>query len=402
MPKLSVYGCVLNPRHSFSDVYPLAQQNNVIVVGGGTPSVGALGGWMQGGGHGPASQHFGLGADQVLSAQVVLADGSIITANACQNQDVYFGIRGGGPGTYGVVLSTVIKAHPMVDVQVQHVAIAPLSTNTSTLLDAVTIMFNAYPDLADSGIAGYGSWSVASATPLFADYYAGYVHGVYSFNQSLEATQAAFTPTLAKLLPYNMSSLFISVSYVSYADYWSFYHTESGVESAAGSESALGSRLFSRASVQNTTSLRDMIGVVAGSPTQYLSNNFELVSGGQVFKDASDIYSGLNPAWRKSYFSNIVATGWLPGSSDAVKNAIRSDITNVRVGAMKKQAPDTGAYMNEADRLDPQWAQDFYGSHYTPLLTIKTARDPTGVFYCPTCVGSAAWAEDSTGRLCRV
>lgn len=80
---------------------------------------------MQGGGHGPASREFGLGADQVLSARVVLADGCIITASPCENQDIYFAIRGGGPGTYGVVLSTVIKAWPMVDAKVQSVAPHP-------------------------------------------------------------------------------------------------------------------------------------------------------------------------------------------------------------------------------------------------------------------------------------
>ena len=79
--------------YTFEDVYPLAAANNVVVVGGGTPvsdtshpsshcltigsgaltnlqSVGALGGWLQGGGHGPAAHNFGLGADQLLEAQV--------------------------------------------------------------------------------------------------------------------------------------------------------------------------------------------------------------------------------------------------------------------------------------------------------------------------------------------
>ena len=49
---------------------------------------------MQGGGHSPATHDFGLGADQVLEAQVVLASGEIVTASACQNQDLFFAIRG--------------------------------------------------------------------------------------------------------------------------------------------------------------------------------------------------------------------------------------------------------------------------------------------------------------------
>jgi len=393
----------INGGYTWADVYPVAKANDKVVVGGGTPSVSSTGGWMQGGGHGPASRDFGLGADQVLSARVVLADGCIITASPCENQDVYFAIRGGGPGTYGVVLSTVIKAWPMVGVQVQSVAIAPLTTNTSALLDAIAVLYSAYPDLNDAGYAGYGSWSIASPAPLFANFTAGYVHGFYTFNKTMNSTQSTFASTLEKLLPFNGTRLFISVTYSSFDNYWTFYNAVSGVEPPVGTSAALGSRLFSRASVQgNTTDLRNMLDVIAGAPEEYTSNNFELVSGGQVFKDAADPYSGLNPAWRISYFNNIVARGWAPGSSEDVKDAVRRDITYHKGGAMEKQAPDTGVYMNEADRLDPNWQTNFYGKHYEKLLDIKQRRDPGGVFYCPTCVGSAEWKEDDMGRLCKV
>lgn len=358
---------------------------------------------MQGGGHGPASRQFGLGADQVLSARVVLADGCVVTASPCENQDIYFAIRGGGPGTYGVVLSTIVKAWPMVDVKVQSVAIAPLTGNTSVLLDAIATLYSAYPDLNDAGYAGYGSWSIASPTPFFANFTAGYVHGFYTFNKTMNATQEAFSPTLAKLLPLNGTSLFISVTYSSFPDYWTFYRAVSGVEPPVGTSSALGSRLFSRASVQDDTAgLRGMVETIAGAPEEFTSNNFELVSGGQVFRDASDPLSGLNPAWRTSFFNNIVARGWAPGSTEEVKAAVRRDITYTKTAAMERQAPDTGVYMNEGDRLDPNWQINFYGEHYERLLEIKQKRDPEGIFYCPTCVGSAAWKEDEGGRLCRV
>ena len=389
--------------YTWADVYPVAQANGRVVVGGGTPSVSSTGGWMQGGGHGPASREFGLGADQVLSARVVLADGCIITASPCENQDIYFAIRGGGPGTYGVVLSTTIKAWPMVDVKVQSVAIAPLTSNNSALLDSITTLYSAYPDLNDAGYAGYGTWSTASPTPIFANFTTAYVHGFYTFNRTMQETQQAFASTLEKLLPQNGTSLFISVSYSSFDDYWSFYNAVARVEPPVGATAALGSRLFSRASVQNdTVGLRKMLEVISGEPEEFTSNNFELISGGQVFKDASDPLSGLNPAWRKSYFNHIVARGWAPGSSEEIKTAVHRDITYNKVRALQKQAPDTGVYMNEADRLDPYWQVNFYGEHYERLLEIKQRRDPEGVFYCPTCVGSAEWQEDEEGRLCRI
>lgn len=393
----------INGGYTWADVYPVAKNNGKIVVGAGTPSVSTTGGWMQGGGHGPASRQFGLGADQVLSARVVLADGCIVTATPCENQDIYFAIRGGGPGTYGVVLSTTIKAWPLVDVKVQSVAIAPLTTDTSALLDAIATLYSAYPDLNDAGYAGYGTWSIASPVPIFANFTAAYVHGFYTFDKTMEETEAAFSPTLEKLLPSNGTSLFISVTYNSFDDYWSFYDAVARAEPSVGTTSALGSRLFSRTSVQDDPAgLREMLEVVAGSPNESTSNNFELVSGGQVFKDAADPLSGLNPAWRTSYFNNIVARGWAPGSSEAIKAEAMRDVTYNKVPAMEKQAPDTGVYMNEGDRLDPNWQVNFYGAHYERLMEIKQTRDPGGLFYCPTCVGSAEWEEDEEGRLCRI
>ena len=141
---------------------------------------------------------------------------------------------------------------------------------------------------------------------------------------------------------------------------------------------------------------------IHGAARTVTGSCFELVSGGQVFKDAADPYSGLNPAWRISYFNNIVARGWAPGSAEEGKAAVMRDITYKKIPAMEKQAPDTGVYMNEADRLDPNWQTNFYGEHYERLLEIKERRDPRGVFYCSTCVGSAAWKEDENGRLCRI
>lgn len=387
--------------YTWGDVYAQAKAQNVIVVGGGTPSVAAMGGWAQGGGHGPASRQFGLGADQVLEMDVVLATGQVVTANACQNSDLFFALRGGGGGTYGVVVSMTVKAHPMVSVAVQHLAIGALTPDTTGLLDTVAIMFSAYPDLNDAGYAGYGQWTINSPTPLFASFTAGYVHGIYMFNKSVAQAQAAFDATRARLASYNGVSVFISETYVSYPDYWSFYEAESGVEPPVGTPATLGSRLFDRPSVTKSfPALRSMIATIAGTPDQFTFNNFEIVSGGQVFKDKSDPNSGVLPAWRTSYFSNIVARGFPLGTPQSTVQQIQSDITNVKTAAMKKLAPNTGAYMNEADRLDPDYKNSFYGSNYNKFLSIKKKYDPSSLFYCPTCVGSDAFKQDPKGRLC--
>lgn len=94
------------------DAYKFAHEAGLIVVGGTCPSVGLAGGYTQGGGHGLTVSKFGLGADQALEWEVVTADQKILKASPLENQDLYWALAGGGGGTYGVVLSLTIKAHP--------------------------------------------------------------------------------------------------------------------------------------------------------------------------------------------------------------------------------------------------------------------------------------------------
>src|SRR6185436_19014451 len=83
------------------------------VQGGGCTSVGAAGGFLQGGGFGSWSKKFGIAAAGLLEAEVVTADGRILVANRCQNQDLFWALRGGGGGTFGVVTKVTLKTHPL-------------------------------------------------------------------------------------------------------------------------------------------------------------------------------------------------------------------------------------------------------------------------------------------------
>jgi FAD/FMN-containing dehydrogenase len=72
--------------------------NVTIVVPAGT--VGVVGGWFQGGGHSTYTSYYGLGADQILSIEVVTADGRFVTADSNANTDLFWALRGGGGGKY--------------------------------------------------------------------------------------------------------------------------------------------------------------------------------------------------------------------------------------------------------------------------------------------------------------
>ncbi len=80
------------------------------VQGGGCTTVGAAGGFMQGGGFGSWSKKYGIAAASMLEAEVVTADGKLLMANGCQNQDLFWALRGGGGGTFGIV---TLKTHPL-------------------------------------------------------------------------------------------------------------------------------------------------------------------------------------------------------------------------------------------------------------------------------------------------
>lgn len=379
--------------YTWSDVLGEAASRDVIVVGGGTPvshgivhfcsdrfidhpkSVGCLGGWMQGGGHGPAAHEHGLGADQVLEAQVILANGLVVTASPCHHPDLFFAIRGGGGSTYGVVISTTVKAYPTSPMTAQQLSIAPLNSKyRPEFMEAIELLHNAYPDLLDQGFSGYGSWSIRSPTPLVynnnytlsedveANFTTGFTHTLSIFNQTPEAAESVFAPVLRQLAPYDGRRLFINITYSSFPTYAAYYDALSGIESPVGSPVALGSRLLDRKAL-TSPELNRTLEVLAGSAEQYTSVNLVLIGGGQVARDGADRYSGVNPAWRTAYLHNIVARGWAPGADAATRKAVHDDITNVKVQAMKDLAPGTGAYMNEVSipMISP-WVKDGAGA----------------------------------------
>ncbi|KAF2721231.1 FAD-binding domain-containing protein [Polychaeton citri CBS 116435] len=394
----------------WKDVYPEAASRGTIVVGGGTPSVGCLGGWMQGGGHSPATHDYGLGADQVLQAKVVLADGSVVTVSPSENTDLFFAIRGGGPGTYGIVVETTVKAWPTTSVVAQTLVFAPLTNaNQSSFLDALADIYESYPSVSDAGWSGFGSWGVNSALPIFGNFSTGYAHSVANFRQSLNSSKHSFQPLIDKLAAKNGTALYVSVTYSEVPTYVEYYNAFSGVEPPAGSLSQLGSRFLDARHLKgNRSLLLDTLNVVAGEPGQYTINAVELLGGrtSRIAQDgnpttASLPVSGLNPAWREMVLHHIVARGWADNTPQDVVQGINHDITYVKEAALKKLAPSTGCYMNEANRLNPDWQRDFYGKHYRQLLEVKGKYDRHHLFYCPTCVGSEYWEQTASGQLCR-
>jgi hypothetical protein len=82
------------------------------VQGGGCATVGVAG-LVQSGGFGSFSKNYGIAAASLLEAEVVTADGAIRIANACRNADLFWALRGGGGGTYGIVTRLTLRTHDL-------------------------------------------------------------------------------------------------------------------------------------------------------------------------------------------------------------------------------------------------------------------------------------------------
>jgi FAD/FMN-containing dehydrogenase len=82
------------------------------VQGGGCTDVGVAG-LVQGGGFGSFSKGFGTGAASLLEAEIVTADGEVRIANANNNPDLFWALKGGGGGTFGIVTRFTLRTHEL-------------------------------------------------------------------------------------------------------------------------------------------------------------------------------------------------------------------------------------------------------------------------------------------------
>lgn len=396
-------------------------RHNVTFVGSGWRTIGANGGWFAHGGHGNLASFYGLGADQALELGVVTANGRYVIANEEENTDLFFALRGGGPSTYGVVVSVTVKAYPPITLTTSTLSIAcnpppetnaraPLapitpSTNivnsTSRFWEAIGIFFRYKQFIVDHGGVDW-------------DYL--YPLGNGSFSYRVRVTYPNTTTAQAAALLQPLYDAFQLAGFSSFtlnrAELVPTPYSSSGSQpppSSGLSAQRYRSRLFPRANWADDALFSATMAAIRHS----------IEVGGYTFHGlalgASHSVAGwpgrtaaVNPAWRNAVLHAILATQQ-PARLSA--QAARDEEARIQgfMQGWRDVSPGAGAYLSEGDPGEPEWQRSFYGAHYERLLAIKREVDPWGVFWATTTVGSEAWEVRSqdgypgsqNGRLCR-
>jgi FAD/FMN-containing dehydrogenase len=105
--------------------FDAATQEHALHTPGGRVTTTGIGGFTTGGGYGWTSSKYGLACDNLISAEVVLADGSVVTASEQENDDLFWGIRGGG-GNFGIVTEFEFRLHELGPIVLAGLALWPV------------------------------------------------------------------------------------------------------------------------------------------------------------------------------------------------------------------------------------------------------------------------------------
>jgi hypothetical protein len=414
---------VVGSGQQWGNVLKFATSQGRVVTTGQDPSVG-LGGYIQGGGHGPLSRTYGLASNQVLQMTVATATGEVLVANSVQNQDLFWALRGGGPGQYGVVTEYVIKHYSTPhNVVLGSLQIQPrVGTNASheASWETIAAYLGRLPDLMDAKLAGAATVATGTtAAGFFPDLAAQQpFNGIalnqvfWAFNTTSDEVEALVQPVITELNPGNStnSSVAISFSTSTFDNYTSFYSSISG-DNVAGSEGISSSRLLGRdelVSTPHSDIVRYLkIAMASQNVTQGTFATIGLQGGPGVYNTPEERWGALHPGWRAAYlhFISVGATvdSIAAGSPKQALDNAAQWYEETREPMWREWPPQSGAYMNEANPFNKNFAKDYYGEGYEKLRTIKAKYDPGESLFVLTGVGSDGWNYDlDTGKLCRI
>ncbi|KAJ3513633.1 hypothetical protein NLJ89_g2842 [Agrocybe chaxingu] len=330
---------------NFRAIYDFARANNVTIVAGADPAVGATGGWSMGAGHGVLSPTMGLGVDRVLQYKIVTPDGKFRTVNKCQNRDLFFALRGGGGGTFGVVLEGTFIASPAVRMQVVLGTYENTPENTVRLVKALG---KSATQMASDGWGGY------IAPPASGGVWANPLLDAEAARKSAASVVSAFESV-------GGAATFSTVP--TQTDFFDTFIAPNA--NPVGRPQVRSSRLVPAHLVANDD-------VLSALTTAMISSDFSqiLAVTPYAFKDFDRNGTSINPAWRTAVWHALSVNAWNFNSTRSERETAYQRLKAVWT-PVRDLTPGSGAYLNEADTYEPDYKTSFWGPHHAKLLAIK-------------------------------
>ncbi|MBC7988864.1 MAG: FAD-binding oxidoreductase [Luteimonas sp.] len=391
------------------------------VQGGGCTSVGVAG-LVQSGGFGSFSKNYGTAAAGLIEAEVVTADGVVRIANACTNPDLFWGIKGGGGGSLGVVTRLTLRTRELPDdFGAVFGAIKASSDEAYRALIARTMAFYR----SDLFNRHWGEQIIFQSdnTLRFA-----------LVSQGLSQTQAEtlWKPFLdwvrARTKEYTFAREMEIVSLPA-RHFWDAGFLRQHAADAivadqradapahrflwAGDQGQVGWFLHGYRSAWMPASLLEenaqprLVDALFAATRQWefaLHFNKGLAGApADALNAARD--TAMNPdvlgafALAMCGAHGAPAYPGMPGRGpDLPKARSQSASVGKAVDELLKVAPDAGSYVSESNYFEPQWQRSFWGSNYPKLAAVKQKYDPAGLFFVHHGVGSEAWSADGFTR----
>jgi FAD/FMN-containing dehydrogenase len=390
------------------------------VQGGGCTTVG-VGGHVQGGGFGSFSKRYGLAAASLLEAEVVTADGVARIVNARQDPDLFWALKGGGGGTFGVVTRFTLATHELppnfgaVKWKVQAASDAAYRRLLQRFLEICSA--NLFND----------SWGEqARARPdnrfdvemVFQGITAAQARGAFSpleaFVRDHPEDYKPQAPLLALSLP--ARKFWNADFFRSFAPDAIVPDTRPGANpqnfSWKGDDEQAAATWFSYASTWLPASLLQGEGPARLADAWFAASRHRMVSlhlnkglaGATARTLAASRETAMNPevldAFALAIIGGLGDTSYAPfAGPDPAEARVAALGTAHADEALRQVAPGAGSYLSECDYHMPDWQTRAWGEHYTRLAAIKGRYDPHGLFTVYHGVGSEAWSQDGFRRV---
>jgi FAD/FMN-containing dehydrogenase len=388
------------------------------VQGGGCTTVGVVG-LVLGNGFGSFSKGYGAAGAGLIEAEIVTADGAIRTVNEAREPDLFWALKGGGGGTFGVVTRLTLATHPLPDtLGAVSLTLRARSNEAFRRLLArfvdlyATNLFNPHwGEQARAGpdnllevvmvFQGLSKNEVSTAFKPLIDFASANQADYEGENSlSVQAAPARYFWNGWVLRLFAPSAVnFDSRSSTSWTDFWwrgdggqvgAFWHAYT----SAWMPAAL-------LEPQNQPQLVDAW--FAASRHWRVSFHFNKgLAGAPEAAIAAARDTPTNPDVLTAFALAIIADAgpslFLGGPPDPDTRA-RADNVKAAMTALRAAAPETGAYLNECDYFQENWQQAFWGANYARLAEIKKRYDPDGLFTVHHGVGSEGWSVDGFTRV---